>query len=74
MWFEQEREHGVPISGPILKEKPLSLNNKLGRDPNFTVSIGWLARWKDRYGVRQLSVTGESLSGNVEDGRVSKKI
>ena len=62
MCFEQEREHGVPFSGPILKEKALSLNKKLGGDPNFTASIGWFATWKDQHRVRQLLVTGESLS------------
>lgn len=73
MWFEKERERGVPISGPILKEKALSLNQKLGGDPSFTASIGWLSRWKDRHGVRQLSVTGESLSGAVDDSEDFKK-
>lgn len=73
MWFEQQRERGVPISGPILKEKALSLNQKLGGDPSFTASIGWLSRWKDRHGVRQLTITGESLSGAVLDAEEFKK-
>lgn len=67
MWFQQWREGGVPISGPILKEKALSLNKKLGGDPSFSASIGWLSRWKERHGVRQLSVTGESLSAAMDD-------
>lgn len=51
MWFEQERQRGVPISGSILTDKALNLNTKLEGDPNFTASIGWFARWKDRHGV-----------------------
>ena len=65
IWFSEKREHGVPISGPILQEKALSLNSKLANgDPNFTASQGWLERWKARHGIRQLSVSGESLSGD----------
>lgn len=65
LWFRQERDRGVPISGPILQEKALSLNKKLGGDPSFTASSGWLTRWKERHGIRQLTVTGEILSGDV---------
>lgn len=65
MWFMQERERGVPLSGPIIQEKALSLNRKLRGDPAFTASVGWLGRWKDRHGIRQLTVTGEILSGDI---------
>ncbi|KAK1130636.1 hypothetical protein K0M31_020519 [Melipona bicolor] len=60
MWYIQERENGVPVSGPILRKKALSLNKKLGGDPTFTASVGWLGRWKARHGIR-LTLCSESL-------------
>ena len=62
LWFCQERDRGVPISGPILQEKALNLNMKMGGDPSFMASSGWLTQWKECHGIRQLIVTGEILS------------
>lgn len=36
-WFRQKRDMGQPITGPLLQEKALVLNEKLGLDPNFKV-------------------------------------
>ena len=73
LWFTQEREHGVLISVPIIQEKALSLNRKLGGDPLFTASVGWLGRWKDRHGIRQVTVIGELLSGDANASESYKK-
>lgn len=74
VWFCAERERGLPISGPIIQQKALSLNKQLPHgDPSFTASQGWLDRWKKRHGVRQLTITGESLSGDVEAAEKFKK-
>ncbi|GFW67928.1 jerky protein homolog-like [Trichonephila clavipes] len=35
-------------------------------DASFSASIGWLDRWKKRYGVRQLTITGEKLSSDFD--------
>ncbi|XP_050498761.1 tigger transposable element-derived protein 2-like [Diabrotica virgifera virgifera] len=65
VWFCAERERGLPVSGPIIQETALKLNKMLPDcEPNFTASQGWLDRWKKRHGIRQLSITGESLSGD----------
>lgn len=65
VWFCTERDRGLPISGPIIQQKALQLNAKLpDGDPDFTASQGWLNRWKTRHGVRQLTVTGESISSD----------
>lgn len=67
VWFCAERGRGLPLSGPIIQQKALSLNKNLpDSDSNFTASQGWLDRWKKRHGIHQLTVTGESLSGNSE--------
>lgn len=66
VWFSEQRDRGVPLSGPILQEKALSLNKMIPNgDPTFTASQGWLDRWKHRHGIRQLTITGESLSSDV---------
>lgn len=67
LWFTQNRDKGVPMSGPILQEKALKFRNELNEgEPDFTASVGWLDRWKKRYGIRQLNVCGEKLSANFE--------
>lgn len=67
LWFTQHRDKGVPISGPILHQKALKFRNELNEgEPDFTASVGWLDRWKKRYGIRQLNICGEKLSANCE--------
>ncbi|CAG9790266.1 unnamed protein product [Diatraea saccharalis] len=40
-WFLQKRACGQPISGPLLCEKALDFNQKLGGDTSFKASCGW---------------------------------
>lgn len=63
LWFCQMRGKGCPITGPILQEKAMQLHGLLkDGDSEFTASQGWLNRWKERHGVRQLYISGEKLS------------
>lgn len=66
LWFTQNRERGIPISGPILKQKAVNLSEELPviEAPDFTASDGWLHRWKKRHGIRELKVCGEKLSAD----------
>lgn len=66
-WFIQQRSKGIPISGPIIKQKAVTFNKQLGGSNLFAASEGWLSNWKKRHGVRQLTVTGESRSANEKD-------
>lgn len=46
--FEQKCESGIaPVSGPIVKEKALGLNIKVGDVTKYTAHIAWLPRQKD---------------------------
>jgi len=62
-WFTQKRSLGEPISGPLLCEKALDLNEKLGGLEDFKASSGWLNRFKSRHGIRELKIQGENPVG-----------
>lgn len=55
---------GVPISGEILRAKAQFFYGQTHNKDNFKASSGWLDKFKNRYGIRQLSITGEKLSSN----------
>ena len=57
-------ETSRPISGPLLKEKALQLNEKLDENADFHANEGWKWQFCRRYGIHQLSVQGEKLPGN----------
>lgn len=65
LWHEHVRGKGLPVIGPLLQEKALQFYKQIeGENSDFTASDGWLDRWKKRYGVRQLTIKGEALSGD----------
>lgn len=63
-WFTQKRCQGEPISSPILCEKAVQFNEKIGGTSNFEASTGWLKRFKSRHGIRELQIQGEKLSAD----------
>lgn len=52
------------MSGVTLQAIAIKFNEKLKGDPTFAASVGWLSRWKNRHGIRELGVSGEILSGD----------
>jgi hypothetical protein len=67
LWFTQQREKGVPITGPLLQEKALVFHKEFDEgESDFTASMGWIDRWKKRYGVRKLNICGKKLSADSE--------
>lgn len=68
LWFSQLRGMGSPVSGPMLQAKALEFHKKFkDGEEKFTASEGWLDRWKKRYGVRQLNISGEKLSADSSE-------
>lgn len=65
-WFSQQRAQGTPISGPIIAHQAKIFFQQLGYEGEFDASSGWLTRFKERHGVRELSIQGEKLSANQE--------
>ena len=67
LWHEHLRGKGLPVSGPILQEKALQFKRQIeGEDSEFTASDGWLDRWKKRFSIRQITISGEALSADIE--------
>ena len=68
LWFVQKRSQDTPVSGPLLKEKAKEFHEKLHIEeddpPSFTASSGWLWRFCNRHGIRELSLQGEQLSSD----------
>ncbi|KAK9873522.1 hypothetical protein WA026_022934 [Henosepilachna vigintioctopunctata] len=55
----------MPVSGEIIKQKALNLKSAMNI-ANFNASDGWLQRFKTRFGIRFLKITGEKLSSQPE--------
>ena len=66
--FCEARNNGIPIPGPIIQTKPEQLYKEIhgpDADPNFSVSSGWLRRWKERHGIGRVKICGEARSADV---------
>jgi len=61
-WFIQQRSTGTPISGPLLQEKAKHFSTQLNGESadleSFKASTGWLDKFKNRHGIRNLSIQG----------------
>lgn len=65
-YFLNLRERNVPVSGLILQEKAKALQKAIDENSTFSASNGWLNRFKKRYGIRLLQISGEKLSSQPE--------
>lgn len=63
-WFNNQRAQGNPVNGPICAEKAKFYFAALGLEGSFDASSGWLTRFKNRHGIRELDIQGERLSGD----------
>lgn len=65
-WFQQARDRGDPVSGPLIREKALILNEKLYGPSDFKASNGWLITFKKRYNIRHVDMKGDKLVNDSE--------
>jgi len=69
-WFIQQRSTGTSISGPLLQEKAKHFSTQLNGESadleSFKASTGWLDKFKNLHGIRNLSIQGEKLSAAEE--------
>lgn len=68
-WFTQQPALGNPVNGVICAEKAKIFFEVLGLEGNFDASSGWLYRFKQRYGIRELDIQGEALSGDKDTAK-----
>lgn len=64
LWFIQERRRNTPITADIFKQKALYFYENIYKKTDFRASDGWLTKFKTRYGIRLLTVTGEQVSSD----------
>lgn len=65
-WLAQVRSEGTPVSGPIIATKAKRFFDLLGLQGDFDASSGWLTRFKQRHGIREIGLHGEKLSGDQQ--------
>jgi hypothetical protein len=70
-WFVKVRDEGLPVNGPILKEKAIKYAEELGIENFKLQSIkcrtnGWFERWKGRHEISFKTVSGGSRSCTEE--------
>jgi hypothetical protein len=58
-WYSLATARNIYPAGPQLCEKAKQIAETLGVD-HFKASNGWLDRWKKRYDVHKMKVSGES--------------
>jgi hypothetical protein len=64
-WYRQAQASNIPIDGTTLREKAKIIAAQLNID-NFSVSSGWVSRFKDRCGLVFKKLAGESAEVSVE--------
>ena len=67
IWFRQQREKSVPVTGVLLQEKATLFYQRLYPDATtpFFASAGFRSRFLKRYNLRCLSVQGEQASADI---------
>lgn len=64
-WFQDVRSRNVPLTGPLIREKALEFAEMLEVE-NFQASVGWLNRFRERYGVVTKCISGEASDVPME--------
>lgn len=71
--FIQTRRLNESISGPVICEKALEMNTKLGGPGDFKDSSGWIHRLKYCRGKRELQIQEELLSAESSGADIFKE-
>lgn len=65
-WFRQRRSEGVPLTGLMLMEQAKVFHKSMNLSTPCEYSTGWLRNFKNRHGIRQLSICGERGAADHE--------
>ena len=73
LWVEDMNRKRVPIDSNVLRQKALSLyedfsqgSPETGDTKPFTASKGWLHRFRNRFGLKNIKITGKAVSAKEE--------
>ncbi|XP_016008697.1 general transcription factor II-I isoform X1 [Rousettus aegyptiacus] len=72
LWVEDMNRKCVPVDGSMLRQKALSLyedfkgSSERNDTKPFTASKGWLHRFRNRFGLRNIKITAEAASADEE--------
>ncbi|CAM2105334.1 unnamed protein product [Caretta caretta] len=67
MWFVQEQQKGIPISGPLIAMQVEKFDRELNDEfSNFKASSGWLWWFQKRHRISQIAVLGEKHSADAD--------
>ncbi|KAM7147156.1 general transcription factor II-I isoform 6-T6 [Molossus nigricans] len=73
LWVEDKNRKCVPVDGSTLRQKALSLYEDFSKGSSersetkpFSASKGWLHRFRNRFGLRNVKITGEAASAVEE--------
>ena len=62
LWFDNAIECGISVNGPIIQDKALAFARLIVPDAHFTASVGWLANFKKRHNIFEVTKSGEAAS------------
>nr|XP_048697796.1 LOW QUALITY PROTEIN: tigger transposable element-derived protein 5 [Caretta caretta] len=64
-WFLTLRQHGVPLSGPIIQAQAEAFARQIyGPECTFKASHGWFWRWQKRHGISSQRIYGKAEGGD----------
>ncbi|XP_074184546.1 general transcription factor II-I isoform X8 [Rhinolophus sinicus] len=73
LWVEDMNRKRVPVDSTVLRQKALSLYEDFSKGSSertdtkpFTASKGWLHRFRNRFGLRNVKITAEAASADEE--------
>lgn len=67
-WFDFQRSRHSPLSADLIKAKAKEIFQSVypeKKSNEFAASNGWFGRFKSRYGIRHLTISGEKLSADL---------
>ena len=59
LWFRQQREKGIPVTGLISLEKATEFHKLLYADSTTQFSASYGFQW--RFGIKNLAISGEKV-------------
>ena len=66
LWFDNAIECGISVNGPIIQDKALAFARLIVPDAHFTTSVRWLANFKKRHNIFEVTKSGEAASTPLE--------